>query len=430
MTVVAALVLLQVPSTAGAERWRGPRELAAETFIRPAEIDTARDGSTATVWIQPGADGENRLYYRRITPAGRLKPRITLSKPYPRPAVYDVAVDDDGDAVVVWQAYVYEPTDVQWQVFARRVSKRGHLGPVVRISDRDETSDVPRVAVAPRGVATVVYTRGVPTAPDNTVVRRLWRDSSRGRPAYLPRGYVGSPPAVSRSGHVAFVVAPTDEGQPELLVRVDPDGDVRKRELRRGVRGGVSLAEVDVDRHGNAYAVLQRADANRAWVRRWPVGAKPLGKARRVTPRGQQPAWVEVRTDLAGDAVVLWAEHRANQPSFTLRARTWRGERLGRVADLGRMDGPEIHGGIELSSWSLDLDDDGDGVLAWEVYRERIVDTIVRTRAVGRDGRFGRARDLGQGGSPAVAVAPRGQARLSLWSDKQDDTQLLLWTRR
>ena len=51
-------------------------------------------------------------------------------------------------------------------------------------------------------------------------------------------------------------------------------------------------------------------------------------------------------------------------------------------------------------------------------------------RVITREGSFGRPRDLGIDGAPVVSVAPGGTARLTLWSDVRDDTQLLLWTRR
>jgi hypothetical protein len=70
------------------------------------------------------------------------------------------------------------------------------------------------------------------------------------------------------------------------------------------------------------------------------------------------------------------------------------------------MDGTEHPAGVELPSWSIDVDDDGDGVLAWEVWSADLGDTFVRTRVVRRDGGFNRRpRDLGSGGSPVVAVA-------------------------
>ena len=93
------------------------------------------------------------------------------------------------------------------------------------------------------------------------------------------------------------------------------------------------------------------------------------------------------------------------------------------------MDGPVLGCCYELPSWGIDVDDDGDGVLAWEVWSWDLVDSFVRSRVVRRDGSFGQTRNLSIGLSPIVAVAPGGSARVTLWSDVQDETQLLLWTR-
>jgi hypothetical protein len=145
-------------------------------------------------------------------------------------------------------------------------------------------------------------------------------------------------------------------------------------------------------------------------------------------PTGQEADWVHLRSDLSGDTMVLWADGR-DTGSYSLRARAWHDGRLGPVSGLGRMDGPELPSGLELPSWSIDLDNDGDGVLAWEVWSNDLVDTFVRTRVIRRDGSFGGPRDLGTGGTPVVAVAPAGTARLTLWCDVPEITQLLLWTR-
>jgi hypothetical protein len=402
------------PAAAG--EWRGPEALAEHDSGSSAVIVTARDGSSVAVWSGADDGGQEFVYLRRITATGRLRPPVMVSEPGPFPATYKVAVDDDGDAVVVWQVHAEYP--VQWQVLARRVSRTGELGPVVRVSDEAELSSQPSVAVTPFGVATIVFHRGAPTSVDATVVRRLGLDSSLSKPTYLPWSYITAQPVSSRSGHVAFVMSSSVDGT--LAARVDPDGDIHVRRLAADLPGQDGPAAVDLDRRGNAYAVVSRADRSRAWVRVWRVGGR-LEKARRVTPKGEEAIWVQLRTDLAGDTTVLWAEYRPNSSSYSLRARLWHADRLGPVARLGPMDGTE-HQGIVLPSWTIDVDDDGDGVLAWEVWTYDPVDTIVRTQVVRRDGSFSRRpRDLGSGVLPVVAVAPGGVARLTMGHE--------LWTR-
>jgi len=102
---------------------------------------------------------------------------------------------------------------------------------------------------------------------------------------------------------------------------------------------------------------------------------------------------------------------------------------LGLIANLGRLDGAEVGPADELPSWNIDLDGDGDGIVAWQVWSDDLVDTFLRARVVRRDGTLGQPRNMGTGSSPVVAVAPSGNVRLTLWSGVQDVTQLLLWTR-
>lgn len=172
-------------------------------FIGAAVTVTARDGSSTAVWSQDDANGAERVYLRRITRTGRMRAPMIVSPAGQDPVFYDVAVDDEGDAVVVWQ--VDAPYPVQEQIVARRVSRTGKRGPVVRVSNEAETSARPKVAVAPTGVATIVFDRGEPTNRGNTVVRRLRLNNTLGRPTYLPWAYGPLKPASSRSGHVAFV---------------------------------------------------------------------------------------------------------------------------------------------------------------------------------------------------------------------------------
>jgi len=288
---------------------------------------------------------------------------------------------------------------------ARRVSRTGELGPLVHPSDPAETSTVPSVALTPSGVATLVFDRGISSGDRTTVVRRLRLNSSLSAPTYLPYAGLGARPVSSRSGHVAFSLSPTDAGR-AYLARVNPDGEVHLRRLAADLPGGEGASEVGLDRHGNAYAVVSSTEGDRAWVRVWRVGGR-LTAARRLTPKGQEADWVRLRTDLSGDTMVLWADLRASGSSFTLRGRAWHDGRLGPVTNLGRLDGPEPPFGGELPSWSIGLDDDGDGVLAWEVWSDALTDTFVRARVVHRDGTFGPPRDLGgAGGAPMGCGGP------------------------
>ena len=130
-------------------------------------------------------DPQEELWARRITARGALRAPVKLSPPDSELSDYDVALDDDGDAVVVWGDANYPGPR---QIFARRLSRTGALGPIVRVSDPAEISWSPEVAISPRGVATIVYEEPRETQDDvsNTIVVRLGRDNDLGPRTILP----------------------------------------------------------------------------------------------------------------------------------------------------------------------------------------------------------------------------------------------------
>jgi hypothetical protein len=421
LMTVAVLVLGLAPASAGESGWRPPKVLVADDFVTPAVLATDRDERGIAVYVSNafGPAGDE-LRARRITASGALRTPVTLAS---RGVItsYDVAVDDDGDAVVVWQEPAEYP--VQWQVFARRLSRTGRLGPVVRVSDKAETSDSPQVAVTPGGVATIVYRRGGPTSNPATAVLRLNRRSNVTRRAYLPATGQAGTPVASRSGHVSFGLTATSAGVARA-VRVDPDGDIHVRRLTRDLPGSsYGTGGVGVDRRGNVYAVI-RGKNSQVWVRTWRRDGS-LGAARKVAPRRKQAFWLLIRTDLEGDSIVLWASYAKSGGWLRVFARSWQG-RLGPVVRLGRMDGP-VHVNVHLPSWSAAVDDDGDGVLAWERHIDG--EDFLRVARVTRAGRFTAVRKRGRGASPDVASTPSGRLLLAYYRDESRYSKLLLRTR-
>ena len=410
--------LASAPAFAGSG-WSPPQILSSGDFPADTELASDRRGRiTAVQSIR--VDQQDQLIVRRMTAAGTLQDDVVTVTGLERviPA-YDVALDDDGDAVVVWQ--IYTGDEIQWQVFARRISRTGELGPVVRVSDPAETSSLNGVAVAPDGMATIVYQRGIAERESATVVVRLRPNSGLGQRTYLPFSDHPPHPVVSRSGYVAFALS----GTPDLTaraVRVAPEGQIRMRRLTPDLAGDDGTADVGVDRHGNVYAVVARHDWNRAWVRTWRRDGS-LGRARRISPPGEQAPYVLIRTDLDGDSVVLWSRYHEDH-SLRVSGRWWSG-RLGPLHRLGEMDGPTSVT-LEFPSWSASIDDDGDAVLAWEIVNLDAGGERLRVTRVTRSGRFTDVRDLGRGGNTSTTTTPEGHHYLTYFRNDPFDDKVLL----
>jgi hypothetical protein len=277
-----------------------------------------------------------------------------------------------------------------------------------------------------------VYSIGQPTNDDHTVVRQLNTDNSLSDPDVLPWGYTNGPPAVSRSGYVAFALSPNRPEDPTTFaVRIDPHGHLRRQALGDDLAGHDGMASVTIDRAGNVRALVSRRDQSRAWVREWTVAGRLL-PALKVTKIGQAANWVLMVSDLDGDCMVLSADIHPHNADFNLRARSWIGSRLGPVQFLGSMTGPYIVGGgqIEAPTWSVQLDDDGDGLLAWEVRSDNLADTLVRAQVITREGHVTGRRGLGRASWPDVALSPGGLARVTTYNDARDVPQVLVWAHR
>jgi histidinol-phosphate aminotransferase len=70
-----------------------------------------------------------------------------------------VALDDDGDALIAWA--VYEDASSSWQVWTRRLSRGGTVGPFRRLSTPGVSSWRPRAALTPRGQGAVIFDESV-----------------------------------------------------------------------------------------------------------------------------------------------------------------------------------------------------------------------------------------------------------------------------
>ena len=104
------------------------------------------DGDAVVVWTR--LDGTHpRVQARRISAAGALGPVRTLSLAGQTATNPELAVDGDGDAYIVW----YRSDVGGLQVYGRALSSAGAVGPLQRLSRPSAQASNPRVAVDETG---------------------------------------------------------------------------------------------------------------------------------------------------------------------------------------------------------------------------------------------------------------------------------------
>ena len=261
------------------------------------------NGDAVAVWRR--FDGTiDRVQAVLISAAGVLGPVHTLSLPSGT-AVFepDVAIDDDGDAIAVWQ-HVFGP-----EVHARRISAAGALSDVQVVSIGTQ----PKVAMDTDGDATVVFA----ALADGFAFQTFARTVSSS-------GILGPVRVLSRAGRTAF----------EQQVATDADGDsiaVWKRQQDNGKyvvqtrtisdtsalgetktlsNGGVESSDPQVatDADGDSVITWTRDDGSSTRIQAVTMSATSVvGPVQTISASGQNASEAEVASDADGSSIAVWS---------------------------------------------------------------------------------------------------------------------------
>jgi hypothetical protein len=377
--VVVALVAVFCPQPAYAD-FGSPRPVtpAGSNASEPRQA-TDRQGDSAFVWLQDGkvkfrirkADG-SRTMVRTVAEIGAWI------------SVIRIAVDDDGDGVVIWDA-MYRPNtqDETTRLHARRFTRSGRLGPARPISPVDQYVLDANAAVRPSGRAIVTW---IAAAVDPDLdrghvpwVREFRMDGGRGPVRNVGPGPNSPPPTVATDRFGRGVLLWSDKAR--LFVRrVHRTGGLGPTRTIMRDPGDVDLSPVGLGLHGDNGIVVfwQRWDGDSAsgqvWARRLSPTLRPRTKPRLISRRGQDATSAAVDTDSQGDSVVTWGVGHF-EGAFARYVR--HDGVLGKVVKLGGGGmGPVL------------LGDDGRGVVVSTAYRMGLR-RVVRVTRVRRNGTFG-----------------------------------------
>jgi hypothetical protein len=387
LVAATSVALLATSAGPAAAAFTDPRPItpAGSDATWPTQA-TDRQGDTTLAWLAEGA-----VKLRILRADGSRTPVRTVGHIKEAVSVLRVAVDDDGDGVVLWDDW----DAVATPLYARRVTRHGRLGDVRQVSVPGHHVHGADLAVQPRGVAVVTWARWRDSSYSPWV--RMFRlDGSKGRAREVGKGPHAGPPAVDidRNGRALLTWS---NGARVYVRRLASTGRLGSTVLvhRHTDPSDNTEPAVAVDRDGDALVTWSRVGdtGEEAWGRRFSRRTQPVGQARRLSRDGEHVHGLRMAMDLQGDAVLVWATGYY-EGIFARRLR--RDGTLDRIQRLGSGG----HGGV----W---LDDDGDGAVLWAGYRdgERRLIRVTRLR---RGGAWGSTATVGVNGYDSTGLAIDG----------------------
>lgn len=125
-------------------------------YANPPRIAMNGNGHTLIVWNENGNLEDGVIWARTYSPASGFGSVLRISRPRDDPFSADVAIDPDGNALVVWSGCRYdEPCAV-----ARSYSVANGFGPIQTLSDAAVRQNSPQVAMSPKGDGLVIWEQG------------------------------------------------------------------------------------------------------------------------------------------------------------------------------------------------------------------------------------------------------------------------------
>ncbi len=417
LTLVAVLALQAFASPATAvAAWTAPLDLstAGENAYAPVvAVDDVGDGVFA--WRR--FDGSNdRIEARTRSADGTLGPVMRLSRAGQPATGVQVDVDADGDAVFVW----LRSDGANDRVQARTLSAGGALGAIRTLSRAGEDAHSPKVAVDADGDAVLVWRRsdgtheriqGVSLSAAG-VFGSVVRLSGAGQDAFDPQC------AINDAGVAVSTWYRSDGSDDRAQARVlYPDG-TRSAVYSLSASGGDALdPDVAIDPDGDVYLSWTRWDGSNYLVQTQILRADgTTGLTHTISDAGENAYGPEVAVDDQGDAVIAF--YRSDGVNRRVQAV--------KMSPADTVGTPETlsEEGEDAALPEVAVDDDGDGVVTWRRFDG--ADDRTQAATVALTGEFGEPVTLSDAGEYAsvgkVAVDADGDALVS-WSRSDGTNQ-------
>ncbi|GIJ68006.1 hypothetical protein [Virgisporangium ochraceum] len=399
--VVSVVAVAASPASAA---WTAVRTLSPPNWSGQDQPTVAvdRQGDALLVWA--GCDGSagyctDRVQVQRRTRAGALGP-VRLVTPAGMSATWPkVAVDDDGDGALVW---VHDSV-----ISAARVSAAGVPGPVQPVTTWSSTS--PSIAVDRSGSALITWTESVRSV-DVAKARRFGVDGTLGPELTLGPGGAGGPVAAFADDGTALVV--WTEGYERILsVRIAPDGTVSAPTEVAAPATEVRYGQPDLAVEGDGDAVLSYSVAPyEGYARRVVQRYHRNGTLEPAVVATPETHWLSyyssIVVDRNGTATLVWGRwnwETDNSREVYLRRFPATGT-PGPVTVLGRGDWP-----------SVTLDDSGAGFVAWQYPGPMVQESQVHGVSLAANGTPGAVQTVAPDGRSVTAAASPTGAVTVIW---------------
>lgn len=317
-----------------------------EVFPKVARDDR---GNSYFVWSE--FDGsQDRIYFRKLSSTGVLRPTLTLSAPGVEAISPEIAVDSTGDAVVAWQ--INRNSDPKSQVEIRAVSSTGKRSAIRTMGSYGAQ---PRVAMDSGGDATIFW----------------WRWHGFDAIQRHSDGAFGSRVQVSTAGLGTHQVMMDSRGDATFLYQTLPifhpsDGTLYVRRLSQAGRLGPALRVGTVGKGAGTLALNGAGDGLIVWAPRTDrmetlrgralSATGTLGSVQSISTKGAFAAKVVVNA--AGDAVIAWEQAEGNDRTSV--------NVVERAAD-GTLGSIHTLSGSTPTNWNplVGFDDSGQAVATW-----------------------------------------------------------------
>src|SRR3954451_560852 len=317
-TLVAALLAGAMAAAPAYAAWGAPFALSSSGQNASTPQVAVDDGGDAVfVWQRVDASGDLRIQARARSATGGLSPVQTLSDAGQDASLPQDAVDADGDAVFTWLRYDGTTSCGGvgcFRVQARARSAAGILSGVQTLSDAGRNANDPQVAVDPNGDAVFAWTRYDGT--NNRIQAR----------------------ARSAAGNLSIVQTLSTSGQ------------------------NASNSQVAVDDGGDAVFTWERYDGAewRAQTRARAAGLF-LSPVQTLSDAGESALFPRVAVDADGDAVFTWRRFDGSGNFCCFRAQARARSAAGSLSAVQTLS----TGGQGAFDPRVAVDPDGDAVFTW-----------------------------------------------------------------
>jgi PKD domain len=419
LALACSSALLGVASASAAPTWLSPASVTppGDDSNEP-QVAVNTDGEAVAVWAQ--YNGSHEVVQASVRPAtgGGWQTPVTLSDASQNASSPRVAIDSEGEAIVVWERYNGSHYVVQASV---RPAPGESWQTPVNLSETSNTGYRPEIAIAPNGEAIVAW--------------ELWNGShsfiqASVRPA--PGESWQTPVNLSETSHEAYAAQLAINAQNEAVAVWEfSNGSYLAAQASARPSGGSWQTPVNLSETGKSVfqphlALNDEGEALASWAlfsgskEVMQTAGRPGSGASWRTPvtlaegefKFPEEMEQQVAIDAQGDAVAVWTQRSGSHEMIKAAARSGPGAGESWQTPAVLADG----GSYFAEEPDVAISPQGEAVALWTVYNGsyRAIQASMLTSPTGSWTAVENVSKTGEGYEPAIAFNSQGNA-IALW---------------